>query len=56
MAVAESSFAMDETGRKIGEKQFGFGTFLQFALFDWMKTFNINVNWKKMEEINEAKD
>ena len=48
MSVAESSFCMDETGRKIGEKHFGFWTFLQYSLYDWLQTFRVKVNWRKM--------
>ena len=55
ISVAESSFALDGTGRKIREKNFGFLTYLQYCTYDWLKTFNVKVDWGKMEEIDEAR-
>ena len=55
-AVAESSFAMDETGKKIQEKKFGFFTYLQYCIFDWMKAFHIKMDWRKMEEFDQARE
>ena len=45
LAVAENSFAMDSTGRKVKTSQFGFITYLQYAIFDWLKAFNIHCKW-----------
>lgn len=47
---------MDETGKKIREKDFNFLTYLQYALFDWMKAFSIKMEWKKMEQIDRARE
>ena len=47
---------MDETGRKIKENKFGFFTYLQYALFDWMKAFHIKMEWRKMEEFDKARE
>lgn len=56
IAISENTFAMDSTGRKIREKNFGFFRYLQYCIFDWLRTFNIKVNWHKMEEINAARE
>ena len=56
ISVAENSFSADESGKKLREKSFGFFTYLQFAIYDWMKAFNINVNWAKIEQVSEVRD
>lgn len=33
--------SIDEKGRKIKEDDFGFFTYLGYAFYDWMDTFNI---------------
>ena len=55
MSVAESCFAMDQMGRKIGEKQFGFLQYLQYSLYEWMRALGIKTSWNKMEEIDKAR-
>ena len=47
---------MDESGKKMREKSFGFLTYVQYAIYDWLRTFNIKVDWKKVEEINEVRE
>ena len=56
LSVAENTFAMDESGKKMREKSFGFLTYVQYAIYDWLRTFNIKVDWKKVEEINEVRE
>ena len=47
---------MDETGRRIKEKKFGFFTYLQYAFYDWAKAFNIKIEWKKIEDFDRARE
>lgn len=54
--AAEAAFTFDETGRKIKEKDFGFFTYIGYAIYDWLNVFGIAPKcWTKMREIDEAR-
>ena len=39
LMIAETSFSVDETGRKVKEKDFSFLTYLKYSVYDWLKMF-----------------
>lgn len=56
IAVAENTFTMDEEGRRVKEKNFGFFSFLKYSLYDWMDSLGIPISWREMELIHRARE
>lgn len=56
--VSRSAFCFDNTGRKIGEKDFGFLTYIGYCIYDWMNTFGVapDMKWPKMRDIDQARE
>ena len=56
LSVAESLFLMDERGDKVRDRDFGFFSFLKYALYDWMDSLGCKVSWHEMERIHRARE
>lgn len=56
IAVAESTFTMDESGKKVKEKNFGFFSFLKYSLYDWINSLGFSISWHEMEQVNKARE
>ena len=46
LGVAESAFSYDKSGKKVGEKNFNFFTFLKYSIYDWLTSFGCSIHWK----------
>ena len=40
LGVAGATFSYDESGKKVGTKNFNFFTFLKYAIYDWMTSLD----------------
>lgn len=55
IAVAESAFVLDPTGRKVRDENFGFFTFIKYSIYDWLDSLGCTISWKRMETIHKAR-
>lgn len=56
IAVAESAFTLDESGKKIRDKDFGFFTYLKYSIYDWIDSLGCTPKWESMETIHKARE
>ncbi len=47
--VGEGAFCYDKSGRRIKENDFGIINYIFYCLYEWLKTFGCELNWKKMK-------
>ncbi len=38
------------------ENNFHFGTYILYSIFDWLKCFGFNPNWKSMKRYDQLRD
>lgn len=51
--VAEGAFNFDEHGNKIKEKDFHFGRYIQYTIYNWINAiFCMKLKWKRCNEID----
>ena len=55
LAVAQSAFSLDESGKKYKQKDFHFFKYLKYVCYDWLTFFGCNLKWEEMELIHKVR-